>query len=241
MSWLSDAWNSITGKTAAQQQQQLIALQQQQHAQQTAQAAAAKAQQDALEAKRQSDINQGISSIDQAFAQFNDPFYQNASKAYSDYYLPQIDEAAGQTKDKLVAQLFNRGQLESTVGANALSELEKRRLNERSRIGNEAADFVGNIRNQVTSSRNNLYDYARSTADPTGAAARAVGEATTLAQAPGGYTSKGSGLGDVFTSLLAPSGYALSGSQNRLPFGYSSPTAPKGGGSSIRYYTSAGY
>ena len=191
MSWLSNAWNSITGNTANQLQQQLIAQQQQQYQQQAAQAAAAQQQQAALEAKRQSDVNQGVSSIDQAFSQFNDPFYQNASKTYSDYYLPQIDEAAGNTKNKLVAQLFNRGQLESTAGINALSDLEKTRLNERGRIGSEATDFANNIRNQVTSSRNNLYDYARGAADPTGAAARAVGEATTLAQAPGGLHAEG--------------------------------------------------
>jgi len=236
MSWLSSAWNSITGKTANDLQQQLIAQQQQQYQQQAAQAAAAQQRQAALEAQRQTNINQGVSSIDQAFSRFNEPFFQNAAKTYSDYYLPQIDEAAGQTKNKLVAQLFNRGQLESTAGINALSDLEKRRLNERGRIGSEATDFVGNIRNQVTNSRNNLYDYARSAADPTGAAARAVGEATTLAQAPGGYTQKGAGIGDIFTSLLQPSANAFAGYQNRLPFGYGGSSHPTNVGSAIRIY-----
>ena len=232
MSWLSDSWNTITGKTAAQNQQQMIALQQQQYQQQAAQAAQAQAQMAAQEAQRQAAITGGTSAIDQAFSQFNEPFFQGAQQKYMDYYLPQIDTEAAQTRDKLTAQLAQRGMLESTVGANTLGLLEKKRLDERARIGNEATGFANDIRNQVTSNRNSLYDYARSAADPYGAAARATGEATTLAQAPGGYTSKGNGLGDVFSSMLMPVSSTLIANSNRYPQGYSS--AGSGGGSSVK-------
>ena len=210
-----------------------MALQQQQYQQQAAQAAQAQAQMNAQEAQRQAAIISGNSAIDQAFSQFNKPFFQNAQQNYMDYYLPQIDTAAGQTRDQLTAQLAKRGMLESTVGANTLGLLEKKRLDERARIGNEAAGFSNDLRNQVTSNRNSLYDYARSAADPYGAAARATGEATTLAQAPGGYTSKGNGLGDVFTSMLTPFAYTLAANSNRLPQSYSTGS---GGGKSFSLF-----
>ena len=85
-------------------------------------------------------------------------------KKYSDYYLPQIDEAAGQTRDKLTAQLAKRGMLELTVGANTLADLENRRLTSELVSAMKQSTSPAAIRDKVTSSCNSLYDYARSAA-----------------------------------------------------------------------------
>ena len=228
MSWFSSFLNNITGKTVAQQQQQAMALQQQIYDQQRAEAEAQRRKMQEDEDKRQANIRGGVSAIDQAFAQFDNPFFQGAQDKYSGYYLPQIDEQAGNTRNKLIAKLFDRGMLESSEGANALSDLENKRLSGRARIGNEAADFSGGIRADVNKQRNALYDVARTAADPSAVAARATGEATTLASAPGGSMQKGGNLGDIFAGVLEPFSYAMTAKNNQVGSRYN----PIGGGKS---------
>lgn len=231
MSWLSNLLGLGDKQTNA-MQQQLQLQQQQAYQQQVAEAERQRQAMAAAEFKRQSDITGGISAIDQAFAQFNDPFYQQAEKRYSDYYLPEIDRQSMLARNKATAGLVDRGMLESTEGANLLAEMEKARLDERTRVGNEAADFSQGIRNQVTGQRNSLYDIARSAADPSQLSAQATGAATTLARMPGSVTQRVSNLGDVFASMLDPLTMGAAAYQNRIGFTPKSPTL----GSSIKYY-----
>lgn len=233
MSWISKILGLGDDQTNA-MQQQLILQQQQAQQKQAAEAERQRREMAAAEARRQANITGGMSAIDQAFAQFDDPFYQQAEKKYTDYYLPEIDRQSELARNKATASLVDRGMLESTEGANLLAEMERARLNERTKIGNEAVDFSQGIRNQVTGQRNSLYDVARSAADPSQLSAQATGAATTLANMPGGVTQRVNSLGDIFASMLDPLTMGAAGYQNRLPTGYkaSSPTT----GSSIRYY-----
>ena len=185
------------------------------------------------EERRQSNIRAGTSAIDQAFAQFNDPWFQTAKDKYTAAYTPDIDYQANNARNSAIAKLFNRGMMESTVGAGLLSNIEKARLDERAKVGGEAEDFAQGLRNQVNTQKNALYDTARSAADPSQVAAQATGSATTLAQAPGGVTQRASGLGDVFASMIDTLHTGVKAYQNRKPKEY---PLPAGGGSAIRYY-----
>lgn len=238
MSWLSDIWGAITGNNSnqvAQQQQQNFNLQQQQFQQQQAEAERQRQAMQADEDRRQQNIRGGTSAIEQAFAQFNDPWFKGAQDKYSAAYLPQIDEQAGNARNDLIARLFERGMLESSVGANALGDLEKKRLDERVRVGAEAADFASGLREKVNQQKNSLFDVARSAADPNAVASRATGDAAALAAMPGGSYQNQSGLGDVFASVLEPFAYGLVGYQNRLPQNYR-PSGGVNAGSSLKLF-----
>lgn len=167
------------------------------------------------EKRRQDNIRTGQSKIDEAFAQFNDPWYERAKSDYLGASLPGLYEQYDKARGKTIAGLHEKGMLESTIGANALAELEKRAADERGRIGGEASDFVNSLKTNAQRSKNNLYDVNQSAADPNSIAAKATAEATTLAQSPGGYTQRP--LGNVFADLLTPFTYGMQAYNNRLP------------------------
>lgn len=197
------------------------------------------AEQQRLEAERQEQIRRqniaaGNQAIDSAFGQFNDDFYGGLQEQFSAAYMPDLDEQYARARDELTALLAGRGTLESTVGADQFSRLEDRFQSERGAIGTRALDFVNNLRGKVSDTRNNLLSMVMSGAEPSGIAARATGEATTLART--GAAIPTAPLGSVF-------GAALQGGMNALTQGSGTagtprvqargitPTLPTGGGS----------
>lgn len=198
------------------------------------QSAEAKRQQELLqqqEEQRQGNIRGGISAVDNAFSQFNDDFFNQGASSYSGYYLPQIDEARKNTIAKVTANLAEKGMLESTAGANKISQVEKRAADERARIGDEAANFAQTIRSSVDQNKNKLYDVARTAADPNAVATQATGQATTLAQMPGGFTKQS--IGGVFDDFLTPIATAMNAANNsRRGLGFA--LAPSSGSGSAR-------
>lgn len=161
------------------------------------QAAQAQAEQAAAEAARQSRIREGQANIDTAFGQFDDNYFGNFQKSFTDFYNPQIADQYARAKDKLIAALAGRGTLESTVGAAKFGDLEKTKLDSEADIGNRAVDETNNLRKQVEGTKSNLYEINRGAADPAGINARAIGEATSIV-AP----RTQSPLGDVFSTVL---------------------------------------
>lgn len=206
MSWFSNAWNSITGKSAndriAQAMAAAQAQQQQIWQQQQAEAARQKAEMERREQQRQDNIRAGNSAIDTAFAQFDDNYYGGAQNAYTDFYVPQIEQQRGDALDKLTAQLAGRGMLESTVGAKRIGDLHRTADDAKAKVGNEAVDFTNSLRGKVDASKQGLYSLSKEAADPSMVSSRATGEATTLAQTGGIAPTQP--LGDLFGSILAP-------------------------------------
>lgn len=183
------------------------------------------------ELERQNNIKAGNTAIDSAFAQFNPDYYKGAQEAYTSYYTPQIDQQRGDALDKLTAQLFNRGMLESTVGANKIGKVNQTADEAKVKVGNEAVDFGNSLRGKVDAAKFNLYDVSRSAADPSMVGARATGEAASLAKT--GSIAPTQPLGDIFGSILAPLGYAtqayMNSPQRRSSYNFA-PTSGSGSG-----------
>jgi hypothetical protein len=191
-------------------------------------AAATKAEMDAKEAKRRTDIQTGQSSIDSAFAQFNDPYFANFKNAYMGTQNPEIERQYGVAKDKEIAGLAGRGVLDSTIGANDLGLLEQRRGDAQGNVANDAADAASNFKNQVEKTKSDLYSLNTAAADPNMIANRAQGESTALippqARSP---------LGNLFGDLLAPvaaygNASAYAPGNRYSPLNYGAPTSGAG-------------
>jgi hypothetical protein len=110
-----------------------------------------------------------------------------------------LNDQYGIAKDKLISALAGRDTLESSVGANALSQLDKTRDNAAVDIGNAATDASNGLRSKVDSTKSNLYSLNASAADPLTSASRAQSEAGAIVS-PQSYPT----LTDVFAGALAP-------------------------------------
>jgi len=234
---VAPAWNNISGNTASFNSRQAAAkAQQAQEAQLAQQQAIARQQADALAAQQQAtanNINAGRSSIDSAFAQFDEPYFANAAKSYNDYYTPQINQQEEMARDKLTSQLAGQGVLDSTVGANRMAMLAKSAADQRASTANSAQSHANSLRGRVSSSKDALYASNQAAADPNATAARATGEATTLAN--GVQLSPQQPVGDLFASLLNPvaaATTALGNSYSKKTHGVSSAAPTTGAGSS---------
>lgn len=201
---------------------------------QKAAAAAAAKQQKMIEAqqkKHDDAVTAGKGSIDSAFSQFDDPYYQKYGQTYEDTYNPQLTDQYGIAKDKLIATLAGRDQLEGSVGANALGQLDKTYATNQTDIANKALDAENGLKSSVENTKTSLYGMNAAAADPLESAATAQAQAGALA-APGSMPS----LGNVFAGALAPFGSAVKSNATSMnPYSYPSFAAPTGGGGNVVY------
>lgn len=200
-------------------------------------AAAIAARQDAQmkadEAERQAKIKAGQAKIDEAFGQFNEPYFAGFQNTYTDYYKPQIADQYAEARGKLIAALAGRGVLDSSIGGNALARVEKQRAEAEGTIANQAVDASNQLKSQVEQTKTNLYNLNRSAADPEGIAARATGEATAIA-APRALSP----LGQIFANSIAPfvtfNNVDRTSMNPQLPWNRFSAAPLSGPGSSLR-------
>lgn len=165
-------------------------------------AAAAEAQRQMMEAqqkKHDDAVTAGKKSIDDSFAQFDDPYFDKYQHSYVDVYNPQLDDQYKIAKDKLTSALAGKGQLEGSAGASALSRLDKTYNDTRADIGNRSVDATNAFRSSVDNTKGNLYTQNSATADPLTMAAQAQAQSGAIV-APQSYPT----LGDVFSGALAP-------------------------------------
>jgi hypothetical protein len=175
---------------AAQQQEQML---QQQQAQQTAA------------------IQQGQQAIDSAFSQFTPSYYSGVTSAYDNAYQPQLTNQYNTAKDQLVAQLAGNGTLQSTVGANALSQLEGTYNTDQAQINDQGVSAAENLQNTVSNDETNLYNMNQASADPSASATQAQAQAGALV-APQSYPT----LSNMFSAALAPAASATKAATNSL-------------------------
>lgn len=159
--------------------------------------AAQRAQQE--EEARQARIRQGRDSIDTAFKQYDDPFFDGYKNQYTEYYNPQIDQQYKEAVDQLTARLAGQGMLESTAGAAQFGKLSESLARNRTDVQNRALDASNNLRSKIEANRSDLYALNQSSADPDSVNARALASAQTYIQPPAF-----SPLGQVFADALNP-------------------------------------
>lgn len=190
----------------------------------------AAAQQRADEEARQARIAQGRQSIDDTFnSTYNDDFFNNIGKTYTDYYNPQVDQQYEDTKKKLTFNLGRQGILGSTEAGDQFKKLEDKYGQERQNIANNALQAGQTARGNVEQQRNQLYSINNSTADPAAAAASAQNALKNITTQPS-LTSLGNLFAEFFNNASAPAASVAAAQNTSLPgFNFSNT-----GGNAVR-------
>lgn len=152
------------------------------------------------EAERNARIAEGQGKIDEAFTQFDDPFYQGREKSYADYYYPQLDDQYAETRRKLVLALSRTGNLNSGAGARQLGDLQEKYNTQRTAVADNALAAANEARAKVEAAKSDLYAQNRSAADPSTAATQAIAQSGLLAS-PTAYSPLGMVFADVINNL----------------------------------------
>jgi hypothetical protein len=175
------------------------------------------------EEQRQGRIKEGRGKIDEAFTQFDDPYYSGVEKAYLDYYNPELDKQYNDARRKVVLSLAGKGNLASGAGARTLGELTTQYEKNRSMLANQAIDARNQARSDVESARSELYDQNISAADPAAIAVQAASRAGSIAT-PRAYSP----LADLFSGLINSAALTVAADntlgQGRLRSALFSPT-----------------
>ena len=190
----------------------------------------AAAQQRADEEARQARIAQGRQSIDDTFnSTYNDDFFNNIGKTYTDYYNPQVDQQYEDTKKKLTFNLGRQGILGSTEAGDQFKKLEDKYGQERQNIANNALQAGQTARGNVEQQRNQLYSINNSTADPAAAAASAQNALKNITTQPS-LTSLGNLFAEFLNNASAPAASVAAAQNTSLPgFNFSNT-----GGNAVR-------
>ena len=171
---------------------------------------------------REKKIAKGQKSIDTAFGQYNDAYYDDYAGDIEGYQRPDLDQQFSDARGKTTADLAARGMLESTAGAQRFGKIGKVYADNAALISNQAQDAANKLRGSVENQKSDLYALNRASADPAGISAQAIGSATALA-APAAVTP----IGAVFEGALAPYVAYQTARRNSAGPGYrsSAPTA----------------
>lgn len=190
----------------------------------------AAAQQRADEEARQARIAQGRQSIDDTFnSTYNDDFFNNIGKTYTDYYNPQVDQQYEDAKKKLTFNLGRQGILGSTEAGDQFKKLEDKYGQERQNIANNALQAGQTARGNVEQQRNQLYSINNSTADPAAAAASAQNALKNITTQPS-LTSLGNLFAEFLNNASAPAASVAAAQNTSLPgFNFSNT-----GGNAVR-------
>lgn len=169
------------------------------------------------EQERQTRINTGKESIDQAFSVFDPAYYDKFKADYTDVYNPQVDDQFGDARQKLKYNLNRAGTQDSTPGQKAFSDLTEGYGDQRRAVESKALEATNNVKSQVEGNKSDLYAQNTASADPSLAAISAVGRAGSL-QTPPSFSP----LADLFSGLTNAGAAYMSGSNRGLPSGYRS-------------------
>lgn len=148
-------------------------------------------QQRAAEQARQDAITTGTKGVNDAFSQFDDPYYSGITDSYDKYYNPQLDKQYADAKRQLILNLGATNN--SSEGQRQLSNLNSSYQTDRQSVADQGVTAAQTARQNVESARENVLGQLNTSADPSAAAAAASAQAATLS-APPSYSP----LGNLF-------------------------------------------
>jgi hypothetical protein len=162
-----------------------------------------------------------MTSIKDAFAQYGDDYYAKQGRAYTDYANPQLEDQYRTARENAMFDLARSGNLNSSTGARAMSDLQRDYNFQQQNIASKAKDVENSVRQNLESERDELTGLLYQTGENETVTNSALNRAKSAAATPGF-----SPLGELFrtyTNLAAidrtAQSYGGPGFYNRLNSG----------------------
>lgn len=121
----------------------------------------------AAEAARQKRIREGMVGLDQSFAQFDEPFYQQAATDYTQAVTPKLMSDYRTTRNNLTYALARGGLTNSSAAVQRNTSLQNNLARNESQVANNAQQQSNALRSNVNSQKSQLVAQLESSADPT--------------------------------------------------------------------------
>jgi hypothetical protein len=152
---------------------------------------------------------------------FKDAFYNNYRDSYLSYYQPQVEDQYTDAKDDTNFGYARAGTLNSSMSAQSLADLYKKKLDQNSMVRSQADAATGQLRNNVADAKNSAINQLYATEDPTLATNLAANSVKGLQ----GSAPKYDPLGELFNAAaVGAAGYINANSQRASSGGsYGSP------------------
>lgn len=134
------------------------------------------------EADRASQIKKGIALINERFRGFGKKsgYLDDYKQAYTDYYLPQLDDQYQEAQDQNLFALSDAGLLKSTARNKAFTDLAEDYELQKGGILNKAEIVAGDHRANINAERDSIINQLLASANPSVAAASARQSANAL-------------------------------------------------------------
>lgn len=140
-------------------------------------------------------ILSGIQNIDQAFAGYDDNFYNRYRQSYINYQMPQLASQYQSAQKATTGGLADRGLLKSSAAEDAYSGLSKTLATSEQSIADEATSQALSLKTQVAQQKQTLVNQLLASTYPSTVANSALQTASTFT-----YPSAWEPLANQFTS-----------------------------------------
>lgn len=150
-------------------------------------------------AEKKANILAGQKAIESAFAQFNPRYYNKYRMDFTSAQAMPLRQQYDRAKDSGTAGLAARGIGASSVGNQAMADIDQRNATALGQIANNASNAINDQRGRIENAKSNLYNLNTAGNDPSAVSANAIGSASSLVNTP-----RTAPLGNVFADLLGP-------------------------------------
>jgi hypothetical protein len=150
----------------------------------------------AQQAQQQQLTNQAVGNINQAFSGFTPQWFNQASNAYSNWAVPQLQQQFQQNQNGLNFQLANQGLLGSSQQQTGQNALQTNQNQAQQQIGQQALAQQQGLQQQVAQQKSNLIGQAQTATNPTATGQQALTAASQFA-----IPSSFQPLGNLFSNF----------------------------------------
>jgi len=141
-------------------------------------------QQRAEEAARQARIKSGMENINNAFAGYDDAFYNERATDYMNYAKPEIEDQYVDAMKDLTRALARSGNLNSSLAAQRRADLLEKRNKAEVDAARRGQGYANDTRAALANVKSNLIQQNNALADPTLIAAMAANQSQAASALP---------------------------------------------------------